>query len=616
MAYISNKLYEEIGMPKSASNAIAVLALQGRIPEITIDSIITRAKDIGDQASQAAASKLKDFALLNVKENSKKTLGVEIDFSKYGALQDSLLNFELNPTDQKLQTLLPKVTDSSLKSYLISRNQSAKKLLDIQEEMLFKKAADAISKSTADRNTQTLKLNGLPLLLVGAGVNLTFQAIDGHLAAKQAKIDNFIKRRDAYFTAHLHTINSSIGEEGFTFGFEDFSHIGVKDQETENWFAKPFCSPVQGLEIGAYWACIFEIYDNIMNAFNNNNHKGLKSLLASMRSQFKKDSTTFQTYTDLYNKKGKVKWTCDGLFKIFIENAVRSTEIILDNLPKYTTFTQNFGFHPTFLIKGTHSDLELSRVWTTASNASRPDILVSGSPDNGGWIYTSSLKNEFTFPEQTRQWSWIRTRDDAPHSAKNPFWKTNDLQALKRPDLDSGSNSDSTFRKTINSQRRFNASENTDGFYGNRTALSFDVTQEIPIFNAQWSAMAAVLLCYPEALDTLANNGYAWAQKLKTEIPLEAPNFRDLSLFAQAPSTPIKDETSLESPSSSTLANALIVSTTTAAVLSLGTYTYHKKQPTKLRSLSTKQRVGLGLAATTLVIGSGIATHFITKRKP
>lgn len=622
LSYVSRKLQDQFGIPQAATNAISTYMLQGKVPEITVNSIMERAKDIQDDISTSAKSKLKDFVIMNVSKASREQLGFEVDFSAFRGLEDELLNFELNPTQDKLNKLLQKTRDQNLKVYLTNRLNNLKPLSNTNEKQLMQKAANGIIQQT--QNT-ALKLNGLPLLLVGVGTSMAFNAIKGYLDAKIAEIVQFQKDLEAYYSASQITINPLLMEEGYTFGFETFAHLGLKSlpfgltSSEQDWEGKPFCSPVQGLQVAQYWDCIFTIYNSIFNKFNSQNHTNLKSLLNT--NSIKESEAKTLTFTDIYNQKGAGRYGC-VTFKIFVENALRSTRTILDNLPKFTSFTKAFGFCPTFLIKGTYSDAELRNIWSASPSATLPDILVSGSPENGGWVYTSSRKNGWFVPEMTTTYSHPTSKDDTPVSA-SPWgkWKTNDIQNIKRPDLDSGSNSNGSFRRTINSQRRFEADENDYGFYGNRTSISFDVTNDVPIFNAQWNAMLAVLFCYPEALDTLANNGYTWAVELKKTaskpLPSILPNlpsiFKNLS-FAEGTSKSEIDDEELVSKPSNSVANVALASTVTLSALGLATFVYHKKNPKALKSLNKNQKIGVGVIASTLVVGSGAITYLLSKK--
>lgn len=621
MSYLSEKLAKTYGIPKSATNAIASYSLQGKVSENAIRDLFSAGDD---KISQEALRSVKDFTQMNL-EDIAKSEGLSLDLDEFPFLKDDILKFEMNPTANKLNALLPSIKDTKLRSFLEKRVAATKKLRDIDQTVLFKRAADALSR----KNPQTL--NGLPLLLVGVGVNLTFNAVDSYLQNKIRQTNAIEKNIVEYFKATSFSIDPTLGEEGFTFGFDDFSHTGVKDiprstiGNDQDWVVNgaPYCSPVQGADIAKYWECIFEIYTNIINQFRNQSDRNLKRILADLSTKYSPSpSRQNVTYSELFEEKGKVRWTCET-YKIFVENAVRSTQTILEYLPRHTAFTHYFGFQPTFLIRGSESDVERRKVWGTAQTSSVPDILVSGSADNGGWLFTTSRKNGYFSPGAQYTWASPRNlKDDRKNASPHSGWTIADVQNYKRPDLDGGSNADGSFRKTINSQRRLDASENAFGFYGNRTSLSFDVTNKIPIFNAQWNAMISVLLCYPEALNTLANNGYDWASTLKPKVPnSKVPNVSNKSKVPKAADQTFAGGVAVEvdddeeaMPKKSTLSATIFATTTTAAALGAATYVYHKKNPRKLSSLTQTQKIGLGAAATTLVASVGIATHFLLKK--
>ena len=136
--------------------------------------------------------------------------------------------------------------------------------------------------------------------------------------------------------------------------------------------------------------------------------------------------------------------------------------------------------------------------------------------------------------------------------------------------------------------------------------------------------MLAVLFCYPEALDTLANNGYPWAIGLKKTVPKLPPNLFtfnprmfDLIVgnkFAQGTSKSEIDDEELVSKPSDSVANVALTSTITASALGLATFVYHKKNPKALKSLSKGQKIGVGVLASTLVVGSGAITYLLSKK--
>lgn len=345
-------------------------------------------------------------------------------------------------------------------------------------------AADALNKEAA---RGLARPNGL---LVGLGAALVSTAVGAYVDYQYSKMARDLSAQLKYWVSAQLQLNPALTEEGITFALDSFAHSGVKSDG--GWAYKPRCAPVQDKNLALYWQSIWEIYLPMISKMRAR-PTALKSILQNGNcAPGTAGDPRCQPLESLETIKS-AGFACAFTYRLFIRNAVKSTQLILDKLPAYSNFTRAFGFAPVFYA-GPHPTMPNEGL-----------VYVSGAPELHGYEYTAQRKGEYTAPDQSRLYAWWGTGGQPKASTKPVIskWKARDIRQINRPDMGTTT--------AFNSQRRMAADDPTYGFYDSRTRLSFDVAQDVPVFNAQWAAMMSVIFCYPEALETLAAAGYDWA---------------------------------------------------------------------------------------------------------
>lgn len=582
------------GIPKPVLTQLAAHALTGEMP---------------------GASALSALNLGQAKSLANDMLRRADGFSPAGA--DALSTFYLTGERPDLSKFRLDANERSrVQSYITSRARQREGRFKGTLDAAAQEAAAALNSQIARANAAArgARPNGVALAaaigvkLVGKGINAY---VDYKFAQERARLEAELR---FYLSGKVY-LNPILTEEGYSFALDTFQLTGLPHSDA-SWIFRPTCEPVQGGQLLTYWKNVWTIFSPIINEVRG----GLRvsQALAGRRDCY--PDITGQPTLDangcapLQIAKLEPQANVCRTFDVFIRNCVKSTELVFDKMPALSHFSWAFGFRPIYV-----------------RDPASMSTFISGAPEAGGWEYTTFRKGGYFRPGRSDNYtglpSWARY-----YGAHTPFGalRSEDIRAIKRPDLGT--------HTVFNSQRRISASDARTGSYDSRTRLTFDISRDIPTFNAQWAALMSVLLCYPEALETLAASGYTWAQQTLAlrdvkKTPAKTPAKTRAKSAAKTPAkTPAKAAPKKKSSGSRKLAEttssqkkttfaqddersltpALISAGTTLAALGVGIFALRKYRPSRLRRMSKPAKAAAAAAAALAVAGAGAAAYMLT----
>ena len=126
----------------------------------------------------------------------------------------------------------------------------------------------------------------------------------------------------------------------------------------KHWYAtaKMYCSPRNGLQEAEFAKALYTIFRPVAAKLRRNSSLSVKQLLGDRtelarllreanvgysKATGKINPIQFQTWFTSYN-------SCQT-YKIFLENAILSTQIVFQDIESFSPFTQAYGLEPLFL---------------------------------------------------------------------------------------------------------------------------------------------------------------------------------------------------------------------------------------------------------------------------
>lgn len=521
LAIASSILGQEINSVKSAIAVYASGEVANLLEGMGLSKSSARSISgivVGKAMSPEAFRKLTQSDLTNVRKFS------------FDRIQSEFPNFKsLSEIDKE------KIADA-----FVTKNFSNIRLSSQQANSVLNqiKSADARNfKKTVAQVMQQLKArkNGVREngVLITLGIAAATQGVKYGLKTIADKAANRQKEFDNWFLTNKIKVAPEFTEEGFELAFDDYETSGL-ESSNDYWWAgvKMYCSPRNGLQMAEFARALYRVFRPSIAFLTNNSNWSINRYFSDRRQIFKildQEKIKYNVITGKLDTAQFKDWFTNyqdcQTFKIFLENAYKSTAIVFKDIESFSPFTQAYGLEPVFL-QGNDA--------TWASGNPRSPLAIIGDPKARGKEYTTAADDWYIVPGQSH-WGAVsknagrhvqkgKFREGCvyelpPYVCKNHKTTGSNEQGWTTPEVEAYyGNKGGVLRlgasRVRNSQRRL-SDEVPFGHYGS-TSLGFDVAYGVPIFNAQWAALTSVLSVYPKAMEAMyANgNGYAWAKRV------------------------------------------------------------------------------------------------------
>lgn len=618
IAAITNMLADKVPLPGSQLNDLATVVVNGAMSPEKWRNIKSGENDaflqLGRKMVRSKLESVGDSYGVDMADLEQYTSQIE-DFMMTGDVPQSLKR-TIERLEHKIQT--------NGESALTNVERTVLQTYKDRAEFLERRASRILQDFTKYGDARANEPISLTILAIAA----TSKLVQGGIDYKARLEKNNIRGYKEYIAGHIWRLDPKLGDSDVSMDFS--SHVRHGIWKTKAWFesgesgwysanTNPDCLLQQGGQLLDYWTHVWSRVARISSRFSTqrqqfvehstlDNAEHTESLLSrrvkynyasifdgrdavfegpppTPRATNYKGSPRQYTYSREESRASQRKSHCQGL-GILAKHVDSSMRLVLENLTKFSPFTHAYGFAPTFQLQ-TNGRLKISGV------APRRFLGKSSlyHKDHHG-NYLASPAPGRLYPE------YAITLENA--------YGPRGVECYKR--------------KSPLPSRRLLA-----GAFGQRCNLSFDVglDAKVPVMDAQFCGLMAVLLCYPEALESCASMGLEWALKAQDQlrswrdIPaslLESPtqralrnvSFKDFNLAYKFSKTPLYEILAEGSPAQTKTVppnrpRATISKAQADALKSIAAK--HSKKPAATEPTVNTPKIIAQTAATTSMLG-------------